>query len=205
MKSLTFNNIVFDVSRVSRTELDSIFTEPLPIPPTKKVMIWGGVLEDSYLFDDPTYIEAMSNYNRIVYNKERELFYSAISYDKDVALSKVDRELYELTGDMLVSLLSDEQILELFELVMYQSTVTMKGLEKASNMFNVRKYDTPVYGIKFPDSEVSYSAQFRDRLVAKDLGYTWTEFCLLDGQEQSNLVMVYVTNSILHYLEENKQ
>ncbi len=207
VSSLVFDDIplVFDIGRVARHKLDHLFIKPKPLPPTRKVTIWGGVEEDEFVYDDPTYVDAIGKYRRSIYAEEQQLFNSAIMFDYAKALTVVDLELLALTDNMLVSLLSKDDINILYDEVMYNSTVTDRGLGNAFNMFNVRRYGEPIKQIKLPNNPVEYSIQFRDMSVAKELGYTWKEFSELSGQEQSDLVMYSTLSSLLTYLEANKQ
>lgn len=197
-------DLQFDIGKVDRRRLDILFIEPPPEPPTKKVLIWGGVEEDYFLYDDPTYVKQVLQYDQRVFVQERQLFETCISYDRSKALTLVDEELYQLTDDLLVTLLSQQQLNKLYSEVLYNSTVTEKGLVNAANMYNVRKYDERIDRIKLPDTDVAYSKQYRDMSIALEAGYTWPEFCALSGQEQSNLVMHTALKATLNYLEQRK-
>lgn len=196
------NNVDFTVSRLDRRILDNVFSEKHPIPPTKKIVVWGGMLEDAYVYDDPTYLKELREYNSLVYMNERGLFLSAISYNQEDIFRIVDKELYSLTNDVLASALSEDQINTLFNEVLYLSTVTMSGIAKAYNMFRVTRFEDEITSIAMPPSDVQYSHIYRDRLVAKAQGYRWNEFCELSGQEQSSEVAVSDIQGILSYLKE---
>lgn len=204
MSLLVFDNVdlEFDVGRLDRHKLDMLFIEPPPEPPTKKVTIWGGVEEDYLMYDDPTYIKLTNEYNRRIFAQERILFESVISYDKSKALTLVDEHLLRLTNNVLVILLTEDDMIRLYAEVLYNSTVTQLGMSNAANMYNVRKYDERVDNVRLPPSDITYSQQFRDMNIAIELGYTWSEFCAMSGQEQSNLVMYQALSAILNYLDK---
>lgn len=202
MHSLQLNNITFNITRISRSKLDRIFINKRPTPPTTTVVVFGDYEEESYLYTDPSYLEELRAYNSRVYSTEKSLFLNAISYDEDELLKIVDDELYALTGNLLLSALTDKQVYKLFDEVVYISTVTRRGINEAYNILNVTKYEDDITKIVLPVTNIKYSQVYRDMLVAKEANISWKDFCELSGFEQSMLVAFHNLQNILKYLEE---
>lgn len=204
MLSVTLNNVIFKVSKVHRNIIDSIHDELKPTPPTELVEIWGGVEEEVYVYDNLTYLNELSAYNSSMYTKRRSVFLGAIDFNQDDISAIIDLELYALTNDVLLACLTTEEINKLFDTVLYLSTVSEEGLHKAFSMYAAEWRGTQVHTVKLPSTDIVYSQMYRDMSVAMSLGYKWKDFCLLSGQEQSNIIAFNQIQSTLEHLERRK-
>ena len=99
-----------------------------------------------------------------------------------------------------IILADDEDLANVVELVFYNSTVTARGIEEATQAFGVTWMGQPVTAWHVPRVPGRYNQQFEDRKVAQHNHYTWREFCALPGPEQSAEVAFYRLSLRLDWL-----
>lgn len=84
--------------------------------------------------------------------------------------------------------LEDEDADALVDLVLYNSTVTDRGLAEAAARYDVTWGDVRVRPFRRARGRaITASHEFNDRQAATWAGYRWEEFCALGGPEQSSV------------------
>jgi hypothetical protein len=170
--------------------------------------VFGDVEEDVPVLDDPAYQRELMRYYIRFGRDQVDLITPAVQIEGDEPLAELEelRALGLAEGgghaDLLrhVVLGSDEDLGEVVGLVMYQSTVTERGITEAAQSFQVTWAGQDVMSWGVPGSQGQYGALFEARKAARFAGYSWTEFEALDGPEQSAAVAFYRLNARLEWL-----
>lgn len=196
------------INRVERAAIDTfVAAHPEPQPPSIKVEVWGGILEDIPDYEDLTYKQEVRTFRLGLGQDQMSIIFPAIrivgnppvpSQELLTLLKKEKLTDYEL---MQYVILADKNDLEyIVDEVLYLSTVTIRGVIEAQKAFNVRWMDKDVTKWKVAQLPADYTPLFRDRQVAKYCDYNWNSFCELTGPEQSACVAYYLADRMLEYL-----
>lgn len=200
------------LGRIDRRLIDRLKTErEPPQPPTRMVEVWGGIKEEIPVFDDPDYQSKRMQYHLWLAKQRAGVIAEAVTVlDED----EVDwTELTELADlglvipspsvGFLTYLLSEQDRANVVELVLYQSTVTERGITEAEAAFNVTWQELPVKAWRIPGTPGRVGSLFGDRQAALFGGYNWSAFCELAGLEQSAIVAFYKISRRLEWLMFN--
>lgn len=200
------------LGRIDRRLIDRlrIEREP-PQPPTRAVEVWGGIEEEIPVLDDPGYQAQRMQYHLWLAKQQASVIAEAVTIlDED----KVDwTELTELADlglvipspgvGFLTYLLSERDRANVVDLVLYQSTVTDRGIAEAETAFEVTWHRLPVRAWRVPGTPGRVGSLFGDRQAAQFGGYNWSAFCELTGPEQSAVVAFYKISRRLEWLMFN--
>jgi len=206
---VTSAGLRLEVGRIPRRDIDRFIAErPPPEPPTRKVKAFGDVEEDVPVLDDPGYQRALFDYYVRFGHDQVDLIAGAVEVLGDVPLVELEelRELGLADGDGHADLLrhivlgNDDDLGAVVELVMYQSTVTERGITEAARAFNVTFAGQDVMSWGVPGTAGRYGALFEARKAAQFSRYNWHEFAELPGPEQSAAVAFYRLNARLEWL-----
>jgi len=208
MQYTTANGIIFQIGRIDRRHIDRISANVKePVPPVRVVSVWGDVEEEIPILDDPVYLARM-----MVYRCELSRRYSAIiapAIETDAVPNRAEIDDLIAFGitvpdgamEQLLYTLPDADVDAIAEIVLYQSTVTVRGISEAESAYTVTWMDQPVSAWHVPSSPATYSAEFEARRAAAAQGYNWATFCELDGAEQSSVVCHWRIINKLNWLE----
>ena len=195
MDFLTGSGARLKLRRISREILDDYSqTRPLPQPPTRKVTVWGGVEEEIECPDDPDYQIELSAYLLEVAYDQTTMLLPAIEILTDWQTDADFLEMVECDAaefcerDWLMHRLTASEWREVVGEIFYLSTVTERGIDEASLVFNVSWNGKPVEAWRVRKLPAKHSALFEARNAAQWGGYKWGEFCALPGKEQSAIV-----------------
>ena len=86
------------------------------------------------------------------------------------------------------------------EAVLYNSTVTPRGLQEAERKLNVQWDNVRIKVAGGGEKRSRASDVFNSRKAALAAGMTWNEFCELTGPEQSDEMAFFILNSRLECL-----
>lgn len=185
----------------------------MPAPPTEKVRAFGDVEEEVPVWDDPEYQEALSDYYWQVGHDQVGLIAAAVEISGAEAYAEELAEL-EMTGlhtgddkaDLLrYILLDDRDVAGVVEAVFYNSTVTERGIQEATELYAVTWQGRPVQAWRVPRTPGRYGLVFEARRAARYGGYEWRDFCTLTGPEQSAEVAFYRLEGKLQWLMSERQ
>jgi len=198
------------LGRIDRRLIDRLkIKRESPRPPTRTVEVWGGIEEEIPVLNDPTYQAERMQYHLWLSKQQASVIASAITIlDED----EVDwKELTELADlglvipspgvGFLTYLLSEQDRANVVELVLYQSTVTARGIEEAEKAYGVIWQERPIAAWRVPGAPTEFSREFEARRVARAYGYNWPGFCRLTGPEQSAEVAHFRLSNKLAWLE----
>jgi hypothetical protein len=214
MEYATTAGMRLEVGRIPRQKIDNfIGGRPLPEPPTRTTEVFGGDTEEVPILDDPGYRRALLDYYITFGHDQVDLIADAVQIIGDVPLAELEelRELGLAEGDGHADLLrhvvlgSDDDLAAVVELVMYQSTVTERGIAEAAQAFNVTWMEKPVLQWGIPGSYGRHGAPFEARKAAQFSRYNWHDFCALSGPEQSAIVAFYRLSTRLEWLMAQQQ
>jgi hypothetical protein len=185
------------VRRIPRARIDAFLrARPEPEPPTREVEAFGGVVEEVPVLDDPEYVAALQAHRLEMGLAQLDLITDAVEIEGTGWEHELS-ELHELglTGDnpkvdvlRYVVLGNDADFARVVEEVLYNSTVTLRGLEEAAEWFAVTWLGQRVPVVSPPTGPGRASNLFGDRQAAKFSLLTWKTFCALSGPEQSAAV-----------------
>lgn len=186
-----------EVGRIPRERIDAfLLAHPEPEPPTREVEAFGGVVEKVEVLDDPAYLAALQAHRLEMGAAQIDLIADAVEIE-GTGWEREFAELRELglagdnpKADVLryVVLGNDADFAGVVEEVLYNSTVTLRGLEEAAERFGVTWLGQRVPVVSPPGGPGRGSNLFGDRQAAKFSLLTWEEFCTLPGPEQSAAV-----------------
>lgn len=209
MEYVTRAGLRLEVGRIPRQDIDRfIAARPLPEPPTQTVKVFGDAEEDVPVLDDPGYQRELMHYYVQFGHDQVDLIAGAVQIADEEPLAELEelRELGLAEGDGHADLLrhivlgNDNDLGAVVGLVMYQSTVTERGITEAARAFNVTFAGQDVMSWGVPGSQGRYGALFEARKAARFSGYSWGEFAGLAGPEQSAAVAFYRLNARLEWL-----
>jgi len=197
-----------NVGRIPRQQIDAFIAEnPQPSPPVRKaadlgIEVWGDPEATVEWVDDPEFRVQSQRWQLVFGRKMVDVFAGVVEAPQDVEalafaeLEEMNRAELAAGGDraeMLWSVLCDEgDMAEVVRLVLYESTVTVRGLLEAQRFYNVR-WNGKLVPVMAKDRRwlATANSVFGDRLAARKDGITWEEFCELSGPEQSKVVALY--------------
>ena len=200
------------IGRVPRQRIDSFAVElPAPEPPVHTVEVWGDISEEVPDYGDPGYQEKLAHYWLELGKRHVDLIAPAVKLPADVDLGEL-AELREIgltvrsesdgVADFLRYVVADEDTREIVGLVLYQSTVTDRGMAEASARYNVTWNGQRLSAlVTLGKSPGFYGPEFEARRAAQFANKEWEAFCELPGQEQSNIVAFYRLNASLAWLQ----
>lgn len=207
------------IGRVDRRRIDRAVADlHRPQPPVVKaadlgIEVFGGIDEDVYQYDDPAYRDALYLYYLQAMTYEFAILSSAVDIDQDyqgIACSLRKAGVVGIDEDDHVAVLRYEVLrLEsdweyVVDQVIYQSTVTERGIDEANTRFLVTWYGESLDAVSVPGTPANYSTEFEARNVAMYTGYTWDQFCQLEGPDQSAEVAFYRSRLMLEWLETHR-
>ena len=201
------------IGRLPRSVVDSfLVAHPEPQPPKKQIETWDGSIEELPDFSDPSYLLEMNWYYVNVVKEQIDLIVPSVSIQERPSTSDLD----EMRDAGIVSSERDElrylvlsnenDAVTAVSIVWYNSTVTQQGIEEAAERLavewmgrNVLNWASP------PDTGMSASSHYRDKMSALYAGYKWNEFCNLYGWEQSEIVALYLIKDRVEWLKQQKR
>jgi len=206
MEHVTSNGVRVKVGRVPRQLLDNI-NLPEPAPPTRAVETWGGIAERVPVFDDPDYRRQLSDWRLGLFAQHWNIISAAIEVD---AANTAEATALQAAGfgqgravDALHYTLAGQDQVAIIAKVFYQSTVTERAILEAEARFAYTWRGKPLsaWSMRYAPGErgqlaVHWRAAFRSRM-------TWTQFCVLSGQEQSANVAFWSLEDRMNYLLQN--
>jgi hypothetical protein len=197
----TENGILLKVGRINRMILDTFAAgHPEPEPPMMTVTAWGDEEEEIPVHDDPAYMAARLAWFVQFGEELFNLIASAIELPDDIAVEAELDELRDLgLGDLddksaflrYAAVGSVEELRGVVDLVLYNSTVTVRGLEEAAKVYGVTWMDREVPVFAKVEGDAKASGIFGDRQAAQWAHYRWGEFCEMTGPEQSMVVALH--------------
>jgi len=197
----TSTGITLELGRIPRQRIDRFAAEnPLPEPPTVPVETWAGDTEDVPNRNDPEYLDAVNKYYIDTRLDQLELIADAVDIVSDRgALNEI--ESLGLARDMSSPLAflvrGPVELQEIVEGVLYNSTVTARGIIEAAERFGVKWKGTLVNPLAIPKTGATANGVYGDQMAARWRGYTWDEFCELPGQRQSEIVALHRLDTML--------
>lgn len=217
MRLTTKAGVTVDVGRVNRQIIDDyILGNPAPTPPQIEVTVFGGAKELVDDLDDPVYTRQLIKYYLTMARAEFDMVACAITLVQPdehdwVKDSRVD-ELNSIgvpIGSITeylryIALAEDGDLAEATELLLYQSTVTDRGIKEAERAFSISYQGIPLSQHPNPPSNVNISAVYQARSAAVEHNYTWEQFAQLDGPSQSAVVAHYQSSSKLRWLQDRE-
>lgn len=209
---VTENGVRLRVGRISRHIIDEFAAKnPQPEPPQMTVTIWPDIEEEVPNYDDPAYIAEYQSWQIDFGYSLFDLIVDAVEIVDSAEMSAVT-EIEELKSSGLsggddksallfyVILADAEEMGNVVDLVLYNSTVTARGLMEAAEMYDVTWHGNRVPIAASPGGVGKASSIFCDRQAATAEGYKWREFCELPGPEQSAVVAFHRLNTRLNSL-----
>ena len=172
-------------------------------------MAWGDVEEEIPILDDPAYRAEMMRYHLWLAKEQAAVISTAvepldegrIDWTELFELESLGLEIVDAHTGFLCYLLSDQDRATVTEQVLYQSTVTARGIAEAERAYAVKWLHKPVVAWRVPSVPAELSLEFEARQVARLYGYSWPQFCELTGPEQSAVVCHYRLSNKLAWLE----
>lgn len=204
----TKSGVVLQIGRVARERIDRLATKHvLPEPPTRMVEVFGGIEEEIPILDDPDYLAAMQEYHLLLGQEQVALLADAVTFAELDELDELRAlGLIEDDADLLQYVLADEaELAEVIGEVLYESTVTERGIAEANAAFAVTWHERPVEAWHVPGTPGRYSAMYEARMAAQDSSYHWREFCAMGGSEQSTVVAFFRLKGRLEWLQMQAQ
>ena len=209
-----FKGTRLEIGRVPRHLIDRFIGDnPEPEPPMVKaselgVEVWGDDDEELPNHDDATYLAALIAWRVDMAHTQIDLIAPAVSVPENTeaaALAELEemRAAHLVEGNGKSALLqsvivpADADLNAVVELVMYNSTVTLRGIDEAARRFGVKKNGHYVTVFGKGKGNTRANSEFNDRAAAQWAGYRWVGFCELPGPEQSAIVTHYRLNGRL--------
>ena len=206
MEYVTRDGITLEVGRVDRRRLDAV-NLPAPTPPLRDVETWGGLTERVPVYDDPGYRAAMIGYHLQLGREILDVLANGIVLDDPAALSVKIAALKVVIGpqasDTVMVLrycIADDERARIVETLLYNSTVTHRGIEEAAERFDYKWRGKPLMTWGTPLSHGERGILAVAWSAARRSGLTWTQFCMLSGPEQSAHVAFWMLEDKLSYL-----
>lgn len=179
---------------VDRRRLDRIrLKRGEPEPPTRTVEVWGGIEEEIPVHDDVGYQSKRVGYHLWLAGEEASIMVDAITILNEDAIRWTELgELAELglvipseKIGFLLYLVSEHDRSNIIEQILYNSTVTIRGITEAERTYAITWYDQSVYAWRIPGTPGRVGDLFEARQAAQFSHLSWGEFCDLSGPEQS--------------------
>jgi len=208
MRYVTRDGIVLEIGRVERRRLDAV-NLPAPIPPTRNVETWGGLVEQMPVYDDPGYQTALYEWRVNIWREQIGVIAAALDYELTAEKQSELDALRALgigngsVADYLRFMVSEVDQAAIVELVLYQSTVTPRGIAEAEQRLDYTWRGKPVGTWAVGYTYGKRGSLGVDMRAALRSGLTWTQFCELPGPEQSALVAFWILEERLSWLADN--
>jgi len=206
MRYTTRAGVRLEVGRVDRRRLDEIYI-PEPVPPTRTTESWGGVKEEIPDLNAPGYRVQLLDYHLRLARELLDVLAAGVTVlDVDVAQQKVAAletvvgKQPDLNSGFLRYGVTDAERAEIVELVLYQSTVTQRGMEEATARFAYKWRGKALQTWYIPLSHGERGRLAVEWRAAQRSGLTWSQFCDMSGQEQSQHVAFWMLEDRLSYL-----
>jgi hypothetical protein len=208
-----------EIGRIPRQQIDKFIAgNPQPEPPERLaseigIDVWGD--PDAMVVDrsDAEY-QAQFQMWQVAFGEELLEFIAEAVQIPESVIDNAERELAELselgicdfsTAAILRFILcNQDDLASVVSLVLYESTVTARGLQEAQKLYNVRWNGKQLSVISKPSGNATASGVFSDRISAERAHCKWTEFCELPGPEQSAIVALHRLQNRLEYLQSIK-
>jgi len=199
------DGVVITVGRVDRRQLDAVYL-PQPQPPLREVETWGGITEKIPVYDDPVYAASLFQWRLRIWREQLAIIAAAVELPDDTRIAGVTEALRHVWPRLSAKQVYLEQVLDnddrarIVEEILYRSTVTVRGVTEATERFGYTWRDKPLLTWH---AAVSHGARGQlgvEWRAAIRSGLTWTQFCALDGREQSAHVAFWMLEDKLHYL-----
>lgn len=194
----TEQGIILRVGRLQRQKLDAVQAGAEPIPPEVLSSslgreVWGDPEAKEYDHRDPGYLEELHRWQQEIGERQTALIVGAIGLDDEAQANVTELHRLGIVPDTSLltffeACLTEQEQNAVVGLVLYQSTVTTRGIVEADAAFAVTWRSKPVSAWSVPGMPVRQGRQFEDRTAAILSGYKWSEFCELHGAEQSKEV-----------------
>jgi len=182
----------------------------MPEPPTEAVAAWGDIEEELPILDDPEYQERLVAYYLNMAREQVNLIAPAISIENwsdEMQAELADLEAIGVTsGNQQVDYLrfiatsNERELAAVIAMVLYNSTVTRRGIAEAERAFNVTWNDKPVLAWNIPGTPGRQGDIYSAREAARFAGLTWGTFSAMWGPEQSAVVAHYQIRERLAWL-----
>lgn len=192
VRGTRYTGMQLEIERIPRQTIDDFaISNPKPIPPLRKADVWGD--PDAQIPDtkNPDYVRELAQYYIEIACDSVELIADAVMFKNQSVIDEMKSAKLVKTETGIVELirfgLEEQDQVAIVDCVMWQSTVTERGIERAAQAFNVTWNDRLVTGA-VRKGEVLQSGLFEDRTAAQWAHYKWHEFCALWGYEQSEVV-----------------
>ena len=203
-----YAGVRLEVGRVPRQLIDRFIAKhPEPEPPERKaselgVEVWGDEDQLIKVHGDLDYLRQKAEWHASFGMEMFALLVEAVEIPAQ-ATEEAEAEALDLVAlgivagvdelTLIANVLasSKEDLNEIVELVLYNSTVTIRGLVEAAQAYNVRWRGKKVPVVEAATGPLKCSGEFGDRLAAQWNGYRWPDFCELPGPEQSEVVAAY--------------
>lgn len=203
-----------ELGRIPRHVIDEFVTvNRAPSPPRRppQVEVLGGVDPEDWLDDinDPAYMAAVRRYNYKLFDAQFDLIADAINIEFDASALEpfymMGLERNKPKSDYLryVVLQSIEDASGVSSAIIYNSTVTQRGIDEAMGRFDVQWLGLPVSEWYIESAPASFSFIFESRLTARRAHISWADFCELTGPQQSEEVALTRLENKLQWLMNN--
>ena len=213
MAYTTSNGVSLRIGRIDRNVIDALaLAFPMPVPPTKTVKVWGGTqeIDDE---DDPRYVNDLVIRNLGIAQQQLEIMTPAIEILDDWANDERYQELIDagiVKKDDVVDYLkfvalTDQDTDYIINEILYNSTVTERGIKEASTLYGVTWHGVDIEAFRIQTTAGKFSRLFEDRNAAAGAFTSWSDFCKLSGYEQSAIVAHYRLRTRLECLISQEQ
>lgn len=206
MHYVTRDGLHIDVGRVRRELLDNLNIAE-PVPPLRDVETWGGVIEKVPVLDDARYLAELFDYRLRLWREQLDIIATGLTLPDSPQIAAQLAELAEVIGPVrtdkagfLRYCLNDGDRAAIVAEVLYQSTVTQRGIDEAVARFGYKwrgqKLETWHVPVSYGERgklAVEWKAAIRSLM-------TWAQFCDLTGPEQSAHVAFWMLEDKLNYL-----
>jgi hypothetical protein len=206
MRYTTRDGITLEVGRVARQALDAVAL-PAPTPPTRPVETWGGVIEQVPVYDDPGYRAALLEYHLRLGQETMAVLATGIKLTDPAASAAKIAALEFVIGPQAVDAatvlrycIADDERAQIIETLLYNSTVTQRGIAEAAERFDYKWRDKPLLTWSVPVSHGERGMLGVAWNAARRSGLTWSQFCELSGSEQSAHVAFWLLEDKLSHL-----
>ncbi len=213
---VTSNGYRLGIGRIDRREIDRFTAErPVPEPPMRtaaelNIAVFGGIEDEELLpiWDDPKFVASVMEHRVRMFEEELNLVASAITLLDEldpVAVQPLEEAGLLEPGNVAdtlryIVLEHKAEQAAVVEAVLYNSTVTPRGLSEAEAKLNVRWDDVRLKISGGGEKRAQASDVFNSRKAARNAELTWNEFCDLTGPEQSEEVAFFILDTKLAQL-----
>ena len=207
MEYITRDGLRIEVGRVNRRLLDAIAI-PEPQPPLRDVETWGELVERVPVYDDPGYKMQLFEYRLRLWREQLNVLSAGIALPDAPEIRQQLDGLAHVIGDVqhnrkgafLRYCLSDADRAVIVEQILYQSTVTQRGITEACAFFAYKWRGKPLEAWHTSGSNGERGMLAVEWRAAIRSGLTWERFSSLSGYEQSQHVAFWMLEDKLQAL-----